>query len=538
MSALAAPLDSWPAALGDLHTSDHNTSHAERAQNAPHVIPHQISNNTGNMHLSHDNIQLSNVESPQNGSVNFVFDNQYLSNTTSLSQPQVDGQNFNNTSPDSNTIANNISNTIHSAIAQGNHASQDALSSMQLSFSSPSVSAHSVPRFPPLGQNPSPFPVPPSSARSSAGHHTSALDSQQSCRPSALDISSPLIPQCTNATDGTPSPHPESYPPQNTSQTLSVSSSAPANPVSGQPIESASAQYSAPTSSSGGNGPSSALEPKNEAAPLSSSVPPFVSRLVFTALPPAAPNLTSPSPHTPLTGPPARGFRGSGGTLATKPSPPPTPAASAAARGLRKRARAAARAASCSPLPPPDPFTPTPAASNAAAYPDAVASAHQKNDSTSNTASANLPSASSDTSGIETKAEAMISKQTANNRVVAAMEQAKQNQLDMDAPDLAPLNKRAQRIIRTREAASRNRQEQKAKMLRLKSTNDNLLQSKSALEIEKAKLAAQLEQLRLLVASPLLAQVSETLIAESSSHSLSNSSDFMPDKAASTASSE
>jgi hypothetical protein len=122
------------------------------------------------------------------------------------------------------------------------------------------------------------------------------------------------------------------------------------------------------------------------------------------------------------------------------------------------------------------------------------------------------------------KAAAVVSKQTANNRVVAALEHAKKNMLDVEGPELATLNKRAQRIIRTREAASRNRQEQKAKMIRLKSTNDVLTDSQTELERENARLAAQLEQLRLLVNSPLLAHVAEALQQQNSGAACENGS--------------
>lgn len=54
------------------------------------------------------------------------------------------------------------------------------------------------------------------------------------------------------------------------------------------------------------------------------------------------------------------------------------------------------------------------------------------------------------------------------------------------------LSKRAQRVIRTREAAARNRMEQRAKLVRLKETNARLDDEAAALALEGARLRRQL----------------------------------------------
>lgn len=66
------------------------------------------------------------------------------------------------------------------------------------------------------------------------------------------------------------------------------------------------------------------------------------------------------------------------------------------------------------------------------------------------------------------------------------------------------LSRRAQRVIRTREAASRNRMEQRAKMLRLQDTNGRLCRQSFELRSENRRLHTQFQLLMVLKSDPAL----------------------------------
>lgn len=66
------------------------------------------------------------------------------------------------------------------------------------------------------------------------------------------------------------------------------------------------------------------------------------------------------------------------------------------------------------------------------------------------------------------------------------------------------LSKRAQRIIRTREAASRNRMEQRAKMARLANANLELSRQTADLQRQNHKLRNEVRLMRALEADPKL----------------------------------